>query len=97
MTYDKNTGPLDMFGRVIADNDLLAVGSNSGIRLGRVIAVKTVDVTNWRGDLTGFDYSITVDKYGAKTKRQTFHHGLMGESKFWVVELDSDGVPVYSS
>jgi hypothetical protein len=78
-----NQGPLDCKGNIIKDGDYLAVGTNQGIRLGRVIAVKTYPV-----DGGGVVHAITIDKDvqpDGERRIQTFQHKVLGAKKFWVV------------
>lgn len=92
MTYKKDTGPLDVFGHHIRVGDFIAVGSNNGISIGTVEAVKTNERhrTDWYTKATTIEYtySITIQKRlgDGNTKRQTFSHDTMGESKFWKVD-----------
>lgn len=94
MRYGEDKGAPDMNGRYIQEGDFLAVATNNGIRIGKVLAVKTNEYSDWQGNVYGYTYSISMQKYHGSTKRQTFQHDTMGEEKFWVVELDSKGEPV---
>jgi len=81
-TYEENIGPLDCAGRRIKEGDNLVVGTNSGIRVGKVIAVKEFE-NDYRNIWT---YSITIDRELPKKGRQTFQHNVLTETKFWVMD-----------
>jgi hypothetical protein len=83
MIYDKDTGPTDYNGRVIQEGDYIVAGSNSRIRAGKVIAVKSHAV-----HYGGFVYAITIDKGDVpegERRIQSFDHDRLGADKFWVV------------
>lgn len=85
MRYDSDNGAPDCTGRYIQEGDHIVVGSNSGIRVGKVVAVKSYECTDYRGIINGYTYSVTVMLKHPLTKRQTFPHDTMGAEKFWVV------------
>jgi len=82
--------PTDFLGKPIKVGDLVVVGSNSGLSLGRVEKVFERDYSDMYCD--EFEYSITITK--TTGRRFTFDHNNMGSSKFWKVELDSLGNPI---
>lgn len=85
MRYDKDNGAPDATGRYIQEGDRIVVGSNSGIRVGKVQAVKSYECTHWDGTVSGYTYSVTVKIEIPSPRRFTFPHDTMGAEKFWVI------------
>lgn len=86
MSYKTDTGPRDAMGSVIKEGDRIVVGSNSGVRVGKVIAVKTHERRSYVNNaVLGYSYSVTLMKELPTEGRQTFNHEVMGEEKFWVI------------
>lgn len=85
MTYSQDVGPYDTNGKKIVEGDRIVVGANQGVRVGKVIAVKTYEHQNWQGVINGYSYSVSIMRELPISGRQTFNHDLMGESKFWVI------------